>query len=135
MFEDFTVNTRLKLTALWTSVMFCYLYGDYFELYVPQKLEGMINGNNLLDSPIKLLVAACLLTIPALMIVATLWLKPRLTRILNMVWGIFFTTVMVMIAFTSLSPWRSFYVFLALVESCITALVVWQAWKWPKTTT
>ena len=135
MFEDFTVNTRLKLTALWTSVMFCYLYGDYFELYVPQKLEGMINGNNLLDSPIKLLVAACLLTIPALMIVATLWLKPRLTRILNMVWGIFFTTVMVMIAFTSLSPWRSFYVFLALVESCITALIVWQAWKWPKTTT
>ena len=70
MFEDFTVNTRLKLTALWTSVMFCYLYGDYFELYVPQKLEGMINGNNLLDSPIKLLVAACLLTIPALMIVS-----------------------------------------------------------------
>ncbi|MCB0659122.1 MAG: hypothetical protein KDC57_23425 [Saprospiraceae bacterium] len=135
MFEDFTVNTRLKLTALWTSVMFCYLYGDYFELYVPQKLEGMINGNNLLDSPIKLLVAACLLTIPALMIVATLWLKPRLTRILNMVWGIFFTTVMVMIAFTSLSPWRSFYVFLALVESCITAVIVWQAWKWPKTTT
>lgn len=66
--EDFKVNIRLKLSALWTSVMFCYIYGDYFELYVPNKVEGLLNGNNLLDSPMKLFGASVLLAIPALMI-------------------------------------------------------------------
>lgn len=66
--EDFKVNTRIKLSALWTGVMFCYIYGDYFELYVPQKVEELINGKNILDSPMKLFVAAIALAIPALMI-------------------------------------------------------------------
>ncbi len=35
--EDFKVNVKIMLSALWTSVMFCYIYGDYFELYVPKK--------------------------------------------------------------------------------------------------
>jgi hypothetical protein len=36
-FEDIKVNIKIKLSALWTSVTLCYLYGDYFELYVPKK--------------------------------------------------------------------------------------------------
>lgn len=27
------VPVRIKLAALWTSVMFCYIYADYFEMY------------------------------------------------------------------------------------------------------
>jgi hypothetical protein len=34
-FEDIRVHVRLKLFALWSSVMFFYIYGDYFELYTP----------------------------------------------------------------------------------------------------
>jgi len=34
-FEDIKVNIKIKLSALWASVTLCYLYGDYFELYVP----------------------------------------------------------------------------------------------------
>jgi hypothetical protein len=37
-FEDIKVHVRLKLFALWTSVMFFYIYGDYFELYQSGKL-------------------------------------------------------------------------------------------------
>ncbi len=48
--EDYKVPLRLKLSALWTGVMFLYIYGDYFELYVPQKVEGLLNGQNMLDS-------------------------------------------------------------------------------------
>jgi len=39
---------------------------------------------------------------------------------------------MLLIAITSITPWRTFYVFLAIVESIITALIVYYAWKWPK---
>jgi hypothetical protein len=28
---DERIPTRTKLSALWASVMFCYVYGDYFE--------------------------------------------------------------------------------------------------------
>jgi hypothetical protein len=42
--EDFKVPVRLKLFALWSSVMFFYIYGDYFELYQPRQLQAMISG-------------------------------------------------------------------------------------------
>ena len=38
---DAPVPVRLKLAALWTSAMFCYLYADYFGLFIPGTLEGM----------------------------------------------------------------------------------------------
>ncbi len=131
-FEDIKVNIKIKLSVLWTSVTLCYLYGDYFELYVPQKTQGLVNGVNLLDSPFKLFAASILLAIPALMVFLSIILKPTINRQLNIVLGIFYTALMVLIALTSIIPWRTFYVFLAIVESCITALVVFYAWKWAK---
>lgn len=130
--QDFEVNIKIKLAFLWVAVTLCYLYGDYFELYVPNKTAGLVNGENLLNSPIKLLSAAVLLAIPALMVFLSVFLKPRLNRFLNIVFGLFFTLIMVLIAFTSLTAWKSFYVFLALVESVLTAVIVVAAWKWPR---
>src|SRR5262245_33155222 len=102
MYEDFKINTRLKLSALWASVMFCYIYCDYFELYVHKQAEGLLNVHNLLNTPMKLFGASVMLTIPAIMIFLSLILKPRLSRLLNIIWGIFFTLIMVMIAIASL---------------------------------
>lgn len=112
--------------------MFCYIYGDYFELYIPKKVEGLLNGNNLLDSPMKLFAAAFMLTIPAFMIFLSLILRPKISRLLNIILGAFFTLLMLIIAVLSLTKWQTFYVFLAVVESVITSLVIWQAWTWKK---
>lgn len=131
-FEDFKVNIKIKLALLWTSVTLCYLYGDYFELYVPQKTQGLVSGDNLLNSPAKLFSAAVLLAIPAVMVFFSATLKPRLNRVLNMTFGIFFTLIMVAIAVTSIEPWRAFYVFLAVVESVLTGLIFWYALRWPR---
>ncbi|MDQ6763660.1 MAG: DUF6326 family protein [Bacteroidota bacterium] len=133
-FEDCKINIKIKLAALWTSVTLCYLYGDYFELYVPKKTQGLVNGVNMLDSPIKLFAASVLLAIPAIMVCLSIILKPIINRRLSIIFGVFFTAIMVLIALTSISPWRAFYVFLAIVESCITSLIVWYAWKWTKQT-
>jgi hypothetical protein len=131
-FEDFKVNVRIKLSALWVSVMFCYIYGDYFSLYVPNKIQGFISGENMLDSPIKLFAATILMVIPSLMIFLSILLKPKLARLLNIIFGIIYTAIMLLIAATTLAPWWAFYVFLALVESVITVVIVWQAYKWPR---
>ncbi|NOT94282.1 DUF6326 family protein [Ferruginibacter sp.] len=130
--EDVKINIKIKLSALWASVTLCYLYGDYFELYVPGKVEGLLNGKNLLNNPTNLFAATLVLAIPALMVCLSVILKPAISKWLNIIVAIFFTAILVLIAFTSISPWRTFYVFLAIVESVITSLIVWYAFKWPK---
>ena len=131
---DFNINIKIKLAFLWSSVTFLYIYGDYFELYVPKKISGIIDGTSMLDSPIKLFLASLLLAIPAFMICLSILLKPLSNKWLNIVFGIFFTAIMLLIAVTSISEWRAFYVFYAIVESLITALITWTAFNWPKQT-
>ncbi|RIV68741.1 DUF6326 family protein [Flagellimonas aequoris] len=131
-YQDFKVNVKIKLALLWSAVMFCYIYGDYFQLYVPGKVEGLIGGNNMLDNPFKLLMASLLLAIPALMVCLSVFLKPAANRFLNLLLGTFYTALMLLIALTSYSDWHMFYVFLAILESILTAIIVINAYKWPK---
>jgi hypothetical protein len=130
--EELKVNIKIKLSALWASVTFFYIYGDYFELYVPNKVQGIINGNSMLDNPIKLFAASVLLAVPALMVCLSVILKTKINRRLNLIAGVFFTAIMLLIAVTSISEWRAFYVFYAIVESILTSIIVWYAWKWTK---
>ena len=132
MLENPKVNIKIKLASLWTSVTLCYLYGDYFELYTPGKIDSLITGENVLDSPTKLLIASIILAISSIMVGASIILKPKINRILNIVFGTLFTLMMLLIGVNSLTEWYSFYAFLAFLESIITALIVWYAWKWPK---
>lgn len=127
-----TISVKGKLAALWTAVMFCYVYGDYFELYVPQKVQGMVTGESILDSPGKLFAASIVAVLPALMIGCSVFLRAKPNRVLNLVVGTVYTALMLLVGSLSLSTWRIFYVFLALLESALTALIVWQAWRWTK---
>lgn len=42
--EDIKVCLKLKLAALWASLMFLYIYVDYFHLYMPGKIEDIQTG-------------------------------------------------------------------------------------------
>jgi hypothetical protein len=42
--DDIKIHVKLKISALWVSVMFCYIYADYFGLYVPGALQKMLEG-------------------------------------------------------------------------------------------
>ena len=130
--EDFKINVKLVLSALWTSVMFLYIYGDYFELYVPGKVDGLLNGKNLLNTPYKLFLATIILTLPALMIFLSLVLKPRWSRRLNIALGVFLTAFTLLVGILSFGEWKIFYVVLSFLESILTSVVVWKAWNWPK---
>ncbi|MBL4569280.1 MAG: hypothetical protein JKY69_06465 [Flavobacteriaceae bacterium] len=132
MLENQKVNIKIILASLWASVTLCYLYGDYFELYTPDKVNSLITGENNLDSPTKLLIASIILAISSVMVAASIILKPKINRILNIIFGTLFTIMMVLIGIVSTNEWYLFYVFLAFLESIITALIVWYAWKWPK---
>ena len=130
--SDFTVHTKVKLSALWASTMFCYIYCDYFELYVPGKLEGMLQGR---IAPLgavtqgTLMATSIMMAIASLMVFLSVALRARPNRSLNIVFGAFFTLLMTM--FTFAADWY-FYKLFAAIEAVLTALVVWYAWNWPK---
>jgi hypothetical protein len=132
MLENQKVNVKIKLAALWASATFCYLYGDYFELYAPDKVNSLMTGDHIMDSPTILLVASIILAIPSVMVAASILLSSKINRILNILFGTLFTLMMILIGVMSTNEWYLFYVFLAFLESIITALIVWYAWKWPK---
>lgn len=132
MFENPKINIRIKLAALWTSLMFLYIYGDYFELYVPDKVSNLINGIQILDSPSKLFLASVLLAIPALMISANIFLKPKICRLLNIIFGTLLTIIVLLVGSSSITEWYSFYVFYAALEALVTITIVKLAWSWPK---
>lgn len=131
-YEDFNINVKMKLLSLWASVMFLYIYGDYFELYVPGKAAGLLNGQNMLNTPYKLLFATVVLTLPALMIFLSLMVKPKCNRGLNISIGAFLTLFTLFVGVSSFTEWRIFYVMLSFLESVITGIIVRTAWHWPK---
>ena len=131
--DDMKVHVKLKLSALWTALMFCYVYGDYFGLYVPGKLQGMLEGAGPIGpvSQATLVATSILLAVPGVMVFLSLVLPPRLNRWLNIILGAFYIVVMLI---TMPGAW-DFYVLLGCIEVVLTALIVWYAWSWPKQST
>lgn len=130
MLDDIKVHVRFKLSALWCSVMFCYVYGDYFELYQPAKLQEMLSGRTALGAATQgaLMGMAAVMAVPSLMIFLSLILPPTANRWMNIVLGAVYSVIMVLAIRDS---WY-FYVLLGLIEIVLTLLIVWYAWTWPK---
>lgn len=128
--DDIKVHVRLKLAALWTSVMFCYIYADYFGLYVPGNLQSMLAGKMGPLGPVSqgvLLGTSLTLAIPSVMIFLSLVLKPALNRWLNILFGVLYTAIICV----TMWSW-DFYIFYGGIEIALTGLVVWYAWNWPR---
>ncbi len=129
--EDSRINIKLKLSALWASVMFLYLYGDYFSLYKTGTLDSMLAGQIGPLGPVTqgiLLGTSILMAIPAVMVFLSLVLKPVVNRWSNIILGIFYTIIMLI---GLPSEWY-YYIFLGVIEMTLTLLIVWYAWTWQK---
>ena len=42
--EEYRAPTEVRLAALWASTMFCYIYGDYFGLFVGGAIKQIGEG-------------------------------------------------------------------------------------------
>lgn len=129
--KEFDVPTPLKLSAAWAATVLCYIYCDYFDLYVPGKVQSMIEGEGPLGpvSQVTLLGAGVLLLIPSTMVFLSVALRPTASRLSNLIFGVVYTLIMVLLAVVV--RWY-FYKLFAVVESVLTATIVWIAWRWPK---
>jgi hypothetical protein len=83
--EIITINLKLKLAALWASFMFLYIYVDYFHLYMPDMLAGLLAGKVFTFdiSQVFLLIVMILVAIPAFMIFLSVALPNKINRWVN----------------------------------------------------
>jgi uncharacterized protein DUF6326 len=128
--QEAGVNVRVKLAALWTSVMFCYIYADYFGLYVPGALQSMLQGRMRPLGPVTqgmLVGTSLMLAVPGVMIFLSVALRPRLARALNIVFGVLYTLIIL----GTMWAW-AFYIVYGVIEIALTSLVVTIAWRWPR---
>ena len=128
--EDTKIDVKLKLAAIWASVMFCYIYADYFGLYVPGALQGMLNGKMGPLGPTSqgvLVGTSAMMAIPSVMIFLSVVLKSNLSRWLNIICGVLYTVLILI----TMWGW-AFYIFYGFVEVVLTAMIVWYSWHWPK---
>jgi hypothetical protein len=128
--SDVRVHVRLKLSALWASVMFLYVYGDFFGLFKPGKLADMQAGRTPVGTTTQgILVAfAVVMAIPSAMVFLSLVLKASVARWVNILLGLLYSVIMVI---TLPGAWV-FYVLLGCIEIALTLAVTWYAWTWPR---
>ena len=129
--EDIKVSLKLRLATLWASLMFLYIYVDYFHLYMPGKIADILKGR-VFEFDITqgfLLAALVSMTIPALMIFLSVTLPAKVNRRANII----FAAVYIPFTLFNLAgeAWMHM-VFGAVVEVVLLLLVIGYAWKWPK---
>jgi hypothetical protein len=128
--RDVKIPVRIKLSALWTAVMLCYIYGDIFSLFEPGTVRDIAAGNTgFLGTQGGLLASSLLMAVPSVMVALSLVLAPILSRYANAVLGIVYTLV---ILATLPHAW-AFYIFFGIVEAVLTLSIAWLAWRWPRT--
>ena len=87
--ERANLNVRVKIAALWTSMLFVFAYVDIFSLYRPDVRADLDAGeiSGFTVNQAFLVGTTIYVVIPSLMIFGALILRPRLDRLANIVLG------------------------------------------------
>jgi hypothetical protein len=127
---EIKINLKLKLASLWAGFMFLYIYVDYFHLFMPGVLEDMLTGKVFIFeiSPVFLLAALTMVTIPALMIFLSIALSATINRYTNIIVAIIYIPFSL---FNLTGKVWAHMVFGAAVEIVMLCLIIRYAWKWP----
>ena len=129
------IPVQAKLAAAWTSLMFFYIYIDYFHLYKPGAID-QIRGGDIFDfhiAPTLMIIFVLVIGIPALMVMLSMTLPARANRTLNLVVASLYIPVTVFNAAGASWDWAGYYGVTIGVEVLILAFILRSAWAWPRT--
>jgi len=133
--ENLRMPVQAKLAAAWTSLMFLYIYVDYFHLYKPGAID-QIRGGVVWEFDISqtfLTVGLASVAIPALMVMLSMTLPARVNRATNLVVALLYIPYSI---FNALGEsWTYFYGLSIGLEVLLLAFILRSAWTWPRRTT
>ena len=126
-----SVNVRIKISALWTSMLFVFIYVDHYSLFradIRADIEaGKMSGFTINQS--FLLIVTAYIAIPALMVFLSLILRPRIDRIANIALGVVYALTIIAGA---IGEQNYYYILGSAIEVMSLAAIVYYAWTWPK---
>ena len=126
-----SVNVRIKISALWTSMLFVFAYVDLFSLYRSDfraDVEaGEIGGFTVNQS--FLFGTTVYIVIPSLMVFLALVLPPRVARLANIVLGIVYALTIIV---GVIGEGNYYYILGSVIEVALLAAIVYYAWAWPR---
>lgn len=130
-FEEFKISSQLRLAALWTTFMFLYIYVDYFALYMPGKIEGVLQGKVFVFDITQTFLTAALVSvsIPALMIFLSVALPAKVNRWTNIIVAFIYIPYSL---FNLAGEAWAHMVFGAVLEVLLLCLIIGYACKWPR---
>jgi hypothetical protein len=132
--EDLRMPVRAKLAAAWTSLMFLYIYVDYFQLYKPGYLDDILAGrvHEFDISQTFVVIGVTIVAIPSLMILLSATLPARVNRATNLVAATLYIPVSIYNA--DGESWTYFYGLTIGIEVLLLAFILRNAWTWPRRT-
>lgn len=131
-YQDYRINPRIKISALWTAMLFIFVCVDLFSLY-RSDVRADIEAGRIAAFTIGqgyLLGVMIYVLVPSLMVVLSLVLAPRVTRMANIVVAAVYA---VTVAGSAIGEWN-YFILGSLAEAVLLAGVVYYAWTWPKAT-
>ena len=135
LLDNPTIPVQAKLAAAWTSVMFLYIYIDYFHLYKPGVIDDLRAGVvfEFDITPTLLTIFVAVIAIPALMVMLSMTLPARVNRATNLVVASLYIPVSVFNAVGESWDWAFFYGLSIGIEVLLLAFILRSAWTWPRT--
>jgi hypothetical protein len=128
--EESSVNVRIKISALWASMLFVFAYVDLFSLYRPDFRAG-IEAGEIAGFTIGqgfLLGTTVYILIPSLMVFLALVLRPQINRIANIALSVVYALTIIG---ASIGEW-SYFILGSAVEVGLLGAIVYYAWTWPR---
>ncbi len=130
-FEPARVNVRIKISALWTAMLFVFVYVDLFSLYRAD-IRADIEAGKLSAFTINqtfLLWTTAYIVIPALMLFGALVLRPAISRIANVALSAVYALSIIAGA---IGDPNYYYLLGSALEIALLATIAYYAWTWPR---
>jgi len=129
--DDVKIDVKIKVSALWVTLMLFYIYADIMGFYTPGNIEKVVSGElgGVQITEGFLFIMAIWMAIPSVMVFLSLTLKAKPNRWVNFITGI--VSIFVLAATFFVGELSARYTFQAIIEGVLIALIIWLVWKWP----
>ena len=131
-YRDYWINPRIKIAALWASMMFVFVCVDLFSLYRGD-VRADIEAGKIAAFTIGqgyLLGVTIYVVVPSLILFLSLVLPVRAMRMANIVLAVLYALT---IAGSAVGEWN-YFILGSLTEAALLACIAYYAWTWPKVT-
>ena len=131
--QDAPIDVKLVLSALWIAMLFVFAYVDIFGFFradvLQAALDGEVAATGLAVNQAFLIATLVYILLPALMVVLSLMLKPRLNRMFNLVVSLVYAVTIIA---SCIGETWVYYLLGSLIEVALLGTIALTAWRWPR---